>query len=226
MKIEVIMRYYRDELFIPLFMQHYAPWVEKITLLTHKYPDNKLVELTGLALVNEEVKKSEADWLIVADSDEFIFPKPYGTDPRKVLESEKDAEFIFCEMPRVWRHTSDRDLNFFAPPIPQRVHGQPLETYSNESKPILFRPSPHMLVGVGHHSIHYPGGRPGKPWGGAHWRTADPVFEERILRDRKNRISASDLEKGFSIHYQGLTHEHFVKEFKSRESDPVVIALQ
>jgi hypothetical protein len=225
MKIEVITCYYREELIAPLFLQHYAPWVDKITLLTHKYPDNFLVESAQRALVNEAVQQSKADWLIVVDSDELIFPKPAGTDPRKVLESETEADFIFCEMPRVWRHSTDKDLDFLASPVPQRIHGEQGSAHPIESKPCLFRPSPFMQVEVGVHTIHYPGGRKGNNWGGAHWHSADPVLAQRILRDRKDRISEADLRGGLCVHYQHVTGENFAQACQAHSNDPVVIEM-
>ena len=227
MYIEIMAGYYRDERLIPLFMQHYAPWAEKITFLTHRYTDDKMDENLRTQIANDAIQQSKADWIAYMDLDEFIFPAPYGADPRAALEAESrvGANVIFCHMPRVWRHVSERDLDFFAPPVPQRIHGQPWTDNAGESKPCLFRPNSGFRVGIGTHHVHMPNRVDGLPWEGAHWRNADPILKNRILHDRKPRVSAKDLEHGLCTHYRNQTEASLTAQSEEHSHDPVIIQL-
>ena len=227
MRIEIIVTYWREEMLIPLFMQHYAPWADQITCLTFKYPNDKMDETIRMAEADEAIARSTADWVAMVDTDEFIFPKPYGTDPRAVLEAERAAgnTFIVCEMPRVWRHETEKDLDFSRAPIPQRIHGEPLATYPMETKPCLYKPFKGMRVHPGNHTLHYPNGHQGNTWGGAHWHTADPCLSDRILKRRKDRVKPEDLARGICIHYKHLDAETLARAYLAHSREPVVLEI-
>lgn len=215
MRIEVITAYHREEFLAPLFLMHYEPWTDCITILPER--ENQFDEINKTSRVNEAVKRSTADWVVVVDMDEFVFPLPLGTDPRAVLESAQ-CDMIYSEMVRIWRHHSDKDISRMVPPLKQRRHGQ-----KDHVKPCIFRP-PNVTMEIGNHSAQMPPGfRIGTPWSGSHWANADVCFwVARETRDRGPRLSQRNLEHGFSTHTL-RTKEQILAEAEQHMDDPVVI---
>ena len=104
MKVIVITRWYQEEFFAPFFLNHYR-WADEIIVLLEKsntdrsleiisrYSNAKLIYCYTGELLNDRkmsdmqsdlTAKLDADWVIRADADEYVFP--YGfKDPREVL---------------------------------------------------------------------------------------------------------------------------------------------
>lgn len=219
MTIEVITSFYREEFLLPLFTLHYA-WADRIVLLTERNPSNSMDDEDKSGWVNAAVRRSQADWVVLVDMDEFIYPAPYGNNPRVVLEQEEGG-LIYSHMTRMWRHVTDSDINRNMPPVPQRLYGQP-----DHVKPAVFRPNPTISLGAGNHDIH--GGIPlkeGRPWVGAHWANADSCFWiERETRDRGPRLSQRNISRGHGTHTR-RTAEQILAECKAHENDPQIIFL-
>jgi hypothetical protein len=217
MKVELIVTYYREEFLAPLFLMHYESFVDRISLLTDRFPDGKFDDVPKMNWINRAIARSDADWVIVVDLDEFVFPLPLGTDPRLALEQEQGS-IIMCEMSRVWRHRTDGDIDRLKPPLLQRLHGQP-----DHKKPAIFRPQGVML-GAGNHNANFPAHyKWGKPWGGAHWANADSCFWiDRGTRDRGQRLSQENISKGWGIH-QLRTEQQILKECQAHLDDPQII---
>jgi hypothetical protein len=219
MRIELITSYFRETFLVPLFMQHYESWVDRITLLTDKFPGDKFDDVPKMNWINAAIAQSKADWVIVVDMDEFVAPLPWGTDPRRALEQER-GDIIMSEMVRVWRHRTDKDVDRMLPPVPQRLHGQP-----DHKKPAIFRPRG-VTLGAGNHNAYYPPHyKWGKPWGGSHWANADSCFWiERGIRDRGQRLSQANIAKGWGVH-QLRTEQQILKECEDHLDDPQIIHL-
>jgi len=233
MKIEVITCFYREHYLAPLFMQHYETWVDKITIITEKLhgtkPDGSsgcvLNDHTKMGWIRDAVSKSNADWIVVVDADEFVFPAPYGTDPRDFLESvPANRRFVVAEMCRVWTHASDADVDLMKPPVPQRIHGE--APHPDYKKPCIFRRGT-GTVGIGMHNLHdtKPEWEHPVRWSGAHWQSATRLLRnERRMVDRISRISKEQYD--WQIAYIPLPDEAKIEaEAKAHENDPVVIAL-
>jgi len=222
MTIELITTFYREEFLAPLFMLHYSPWVDKMTFLTNKFPGGKFDDELKQGWINEALRLSVADWVVLVDMDEFVFPLPYGANPRVVLEQERDMghRMIFSRMTRMWRHKDDADIDRMKPPVPQRLHGIP-----DHCKPCLFDPQG-VRMGAGNHD--YTSDTPrahGKEWGGAHWANADACFWiDRETRDRGPRLSQRNIERGHGTHTL-RTKEQILAECKAHENDPIIIEL-
>ena len=75
MKVEVITTYFKEEFLAPLFLLHYN-WVDHINIITQAFPDGKFNDHLKRDLINAAIYKSTADWVIVVDFDEFVFPYP------------------------------------------------------------------------------------------------------------------------------------------------------
>jgi hypothetical protein len=220
MKIEVITTYYREEFLAPLFILHYEPWTDKITMLTSRFPDNKMDDAIKMDLVNDAIAESRADWVVVVDFDEFVFPVPVGTDPRKVLAEEK-ADIIRCPMLRVWRHRTDRDIDRMQPPLLQRVYGE-----KDHVKDCVFRPKG-VRIGIGHHEVFTPAGYQwGKNWCAVHWANADPCFGiNRTRRDRQTRLSDRNLYNRWGSIPEWLAPGYLEQLYAQHLDDPQVIQI-
>lgn len=219
MFIELITCFYREEFLLPLFKLHYN-WVDRINMITIERTDGKFDDEDKMNWVNDAIARSKADWVVLVDMDEFIYPVPYGNNPRVVLEQEPGS-LIFSHMTRMWRHHTDSDIDRTKPPVPQRLHGQP-----DHIKPAVFRPIPSTRVGAGNHDIHCDQLlEHGKPWAGAHWANADSCFWiERETRDRGPRLSERNISRGHGTHTR-RTAEQILAECMAHINDPQIIEL-
>lgn len=217
MRIQVVAAYFRETFLAPLFLEHYEPWVDEVTLITSRRSDGKFDDVDKMNWINDAIANSRADWVVLVDMDEFIFPLPRGTDPRKLL-SETKHDLFFSKMCRVWRHHTEQDIDRMAPPLWQRIHGIP-----DHRKPCVFRPKG-AVVGVGNHDIHNAKWMSDGPdWGGAHWANADQQFWiDRETRDRGPRLTEANKSKGFGTHTL-RSKEQIVAECEAHKNDPVIL---
>jgi hypothetical protein len=222
MIIEVVSATYREEFLAPLFLQHYETWVDRITLTTQKLTSGKFDDEDKMNWINESLARSTADWVVLVDMDEFVYPQPYGSDYRAILEQERSQgkRMIYSHMTRMWRHHSDKNIDRTKPPVPQRLHGIP-----DHVKPCIFDPHG-VSVGAGNHDYRAGDHRPtGTPWAGAHWANADPCFWiERETRDRGPRLSERNISRGHGTHTR-RTREQILQECRDHENDPQIIFL-
>jgi len=250
MKVEVITSWYNERVLAPLFFNHYR-WADKIVVLLEKstndgtrdviesasrtqpvevrdtdFPDG-LDDLMKTGEINKAVNASDADWMIVVDSDEFVYPAPYGKDPRAVLATET-GNYILSRMWDVWRHESDGDIDPSLPPVPQRIHGEPDLTSmwaSLHHKPCIFRRGA-GLPGIGCHVLHdiVPLVKSTESWHGAHWCSADPCFSvERRVKFRQARLSQENIKHGRGT--SSFTEEQLLDMCRAHLGDPVVIQI-
>ena len=229
MKIEVISCWYRETFFPSLFYQHYS-WVDKITLITEVFPTG-MDDWKKMEVINAAYKKSDADWVLILDSDEFVYPAPYGSSSREAIESANaaGAEIITCVMHNVWRHVSDIDVDHSKPPVPQRIHGDPdLVTGNNKNytKPCVLKTRLPVTIGIGCHNIHEHGYNlhySAVKWAGSHWACADPSFcIDRRRNDRQARLSERNRQAGAGIHVD-FTKEQLLQHCRDHENNPIVI---
>ena len=194
-KVEVITTYFREEFLAPLFLLHYS-WVDHINIITAQFPDGKFNDYLKMDLINAAIGKSNADWVIVVDFDEFVFPYPYGVDPREVLMFEP-ADKMEVPMWRVWRHHTDKDVDRMQPPVLQRLH---CVANPGHTKPCIFRPRG-VSIGIGCHNANFPADhKPGMPWTAVHWANADPCFGiERSRENRQNRMCQRQLNETLGV---------------------------
>lgn len=218
MQIELITCFYREDFLFPLFRNHYH-WVDVFNVITDQRPDGTFDDEDKMNWINEAISKSPADWVVLVDMDEFIYPTPWGANPRVVLEQET-GDMIFSHMTRMWRHHTDKDIDRNAPPVPQRLHGQ-----QDHIKPCVFRPAG-ITVGAGNHDYqctHLI--EIGKPWAGAHWANADQAFWiERETRDRGPRLSERNRQRGHGTHTL-RTKDQILAECMSHMNDPLIIEI-
>lgn len=222
MIVELITSYFKEEFLAPLFLLHYSHWVDQMTIITQKRDDHMFDDEDKMGWINGAISRSRADWVVLVDWDEFIYPRPYGFNPRVVLEHELDAgtNVIYSHMTRMWRHATDADIDRSKPPVPQRLHG-----IHDHRKPAVFCPSG-VRVGAGNHDIAIEGGEDiGNTWAGAHWANADSCFWiERETVNRGPRLSDRNIQRGHGTHTL-RTREQILAECKAHENDPIIITL-
>ncbi len=200
---------------------HYD-WVDRMTFITQKRDDHKFDDEDKMNWINDALRRSTADWVVLVDMDEFVYPNPYGVNPRTVLENERSSgkRMIFSAMTRMWRHHSDRNIDRTKPPVPQRLHGIP-----DHIKPCIFDPHG-VTVGAGNHDYHSAAPLDhGAVWSGAHWANADPCFWiPRETIDRGPRLSDRNVSRGHGTHTRRTVNQ-ILQECRDHENDPVIITL-
>jgi hypothetical protein len=149
LEVEVITMMYNEAFLAPLFVRHYAPWADKLTVLFSESADDTRRELEAaanecnvkaidiapfeflngfddqlkIARINQAVRKSSADFVVCVDADEFVYPWPFdGADPREELAKES-GNIVCCNMFQVYRHITETDVDRKKPPLFQRRHG-------------------------------------------------------------------------------------------------------
>ena len=203
MKISVITAWGNEHLIAPYFCRHYAfadevivlmgPGIsdetvavcdrfQNVTIREVKYPNNKwdmYIKQNAITAMAHEVN---ADWVIVVDADEFVFPNLYKyggqrfipNDPRSFLETV-DGNVVMAAMWHVYRNTKDKDLDLSKPPLFQRRYGDP-EIEHHYIKPIVVRPKDSQIkwhIGA-HRYFDNPHIKVStKRFHGVHWHWAD-----------------------------------------------------
>ena len=246
LKIEVITMMYNEALLAPLFVRHYAPWADKLTVFYSESRDGTRGELEAAAAecrvkvldivpfefpagfddvqkiecLNRAVRASAADFVVCVDADEFVHPWPFDhTDPRTELEKET-ANVVRCEMFQVYRHLTDTDIDPKAPPLFQRRHGAPDARQKWYAKPCIVRPDSGVQFDLGCHRVTVPYPESRTVWRGVHWGTADDFCLHRYLHDRLGRLSENNRQHGLGVGLFSDTEERFRAELKSHENDP------
>lgn len=261
MKITVISMWYDEAILAPYFLGHYAFADEIRILLDPKtedgtadicrryanvsmeefgFPDNKFDDLLKIEKLNAVYRSLKSDWVIVADSDEFVFPLPYGRDMRTALMELSQFDLAYARMWQVYRHRTDRDLDLQLPAVPQRRHGDPnVSTGINAlyTKPIIARGQLHIAWTVGCHNWMplAPTGRwrrflrqalprslrvAPRHFGGVHWAMADLSIGLRRRLPKRARLSARNLEEGWGQQHFDLTAEKIRNECEAHLDDP------
>lgn len=222
MKITVIVNVFNEELMLPFFLKHYTDEVDEIVaLLDQKSKDDtkellkanpkvKIVPIKYLRNYNAEVtsainviiQKSDSDWIIPVDVDEFVFPKIEGSF-HNYLDSQK-ADILYAIIYQVFRHADEKDLNYDKLPIPQRIHGD-INPFSLSGdikgydyvKPCIIRTASRAVVYDGRHGILSPvtyAPIMDEHFFGAHWLRADPVFVHVRGTVRRLNFDRDELE--------------------------------
>jgi hypothetical protein len=255
MEIEVITTMYNEAFLTPLFVRHYAPWVDKFTVFYSKSFDGTRQELETAAAqcgvksldivpfeypqgindiqridrVNRAVRESSADFVICVDADEFVHPWPFeGTSPRDELAKET-GNVVYCAMFQSYRHATDADIDRSKPPLFQRRHGDPnfymdvdgkrILLKDAYTKPSIVRPDSGAQFEVGFHKLLVPK-RGSTSWRGVHWAKADYFCVARFIRDRRDRMSEENKQRGHAAHVFNMTQEKILAELKAHENDP------
>ena len=263
MKVDIITVWYNEEFFSEYFLNHYS-WADNIhilldndtndlsepiaklypnTVIEHiNFPDGFDDSLKAFYITSKYNSITEADYIIIADADEFIFCYDLSkTVLHHLCESNKDVYFV--NLWQIYKHESEVDLDPALPVYQQRKHGDPnMEANQLYIKPMIIRSGGNLEVGVGHHSIKYNGNY--LRWSdiehnninvaytindmfqGSHWRLVD--IQETINRrinNRKQRLSQYNIINGFTTDYLNVTEDDIFKEYEMHKHDPVLFNI-
>ena len=207
---------------------------------------HRLDDILKARALTEAANEPGCDWAIVADADEFVFAWTFGEHIRSSnpvnatpVEGEEvdrlwfvrdvleviHTDIVWIPMWNVYRHRDDDDLDPSDPALPQRRHGS---QEIHHVKPCIFRVGAGVELGPVSHSFTGPAnlrevGQDGlpSPLGAAHWQYADPdLAVERLVTNRKNRLSPENLARGHGAHYLGLTEGSVRAECAQHLDDP------
>jgi coenzyme F420-reducing hydrogenase beta subunit len=255
MKIAAVVMVYNEELLLPLFLNHYN-YLDEIHVLYEtdsndgtldilKQASNAIVRPCHIEAGLDDIDKAQyltdalcsikADWAYILDCDEFIFPP--GETPQWFLtrQDEKGYNLVRAAMFQVYRHRSDTGIDSSAPPILQRVHGDPDVTSrvagphrdSNWQyiKPIVVKPAEGLVINPGHHSLAGDTRVSPELYYGAHWAMADPFIAVARRMSNKERISARNKERHMGWQHWEVTREWITAECNRQLDAPVIEEL-
>lgn len=266
MRVDLITIWYNEEFLAPFFLNHYS-WVDKIHLIIDadtndstvsiaknysnveieyfKFPDMMDDKLKADKFNSVYQSISDADYVILVDSDEFIFcnqiDKPVKTH---INETLKDVYFV--HLWQIYKHENDVPLDSSISIPLQRRHGDPdMENSTNivYIKPCVVKSGMNISFGFGNHFLHYDAVyvsitnpdvqslrvknvsvEGNDMFQGSHWRLVD--VEETIKRriiNRKWRQSKTNLEKGYCANYHHITKKDIINEYDANKQNPIVI---
>jgi len=243
-RIVVLSHWYNEELLAPLFFNHYQ-YCDEIRVLLDVDTNDRTRQIMRdysfngcrinlvsvhcndgmdniqmLENINNAILDVKDGWIYMVDADEFIFPE-HNEDPHKFL-SRQSAEVVNCLYFHVYRHTSDGDINYSLPPIPQRTHameGGP-EHKNWFLKPSVFRAEAKVQLTIGNHKFKGEHSVSGEKYIGAHWKQADPEICIPRRLSNKERHSQHDHKKRWGYHDFHVTAESLKKQLDERSDYP------
>lgn len=266
MNIQLITMWYNEEFLAPFFLNHYS-WVDKIHIIldadtsdrteviARNYPNvvihhfafpNMMDDIIKSAVISEKYHQlRDADYVIIVDSDEFIFPFNLADSVRGHL-ARCPLDIYFVNLWQIYKHETDMPLDPAQPVYLQRRHGDPnMESPANVCylKPIVARGGLDIFWGIGNHYVVSGGVKLewlsrdlGKEAAysvavdkdcmlqGAHWRLVDVAETiKRRIHNRRERQSMVNLERGLTSHYHHITEEDIIQEYDAHKHDPLVI---
>lgn len=244
MKISVITVLYNEEFLLPFFLSHYQ-WADEIHVLLDSDTNDQtreicqadpkvfVYEFTFPDMMDAIIKQQHihklfyflnADWVMVVDCDEYIFPVPYE-DPRDVFQ-RLNGNIATAHMWPVYRHITDCDLDPNLPPMWQRRHGDPdmMKGFNYAYiKPCIAKPETKIKWGLGCHNYYQKEGliKSDYLFYGAHWKMADPELAIiRRVANGRDRQSKSNLSAGYQSVDHHITEELIREECGLHLNDP------
>ena len=252
MRIGLISMVFNEEYILPFFFRHYNQFVDKYYILYDKDSTDLTLEIVREQAKTKEVeiipfefpdgmndrikvdkinnlyeKITDCDWICCADADEFIFPLPFETDVKEILQREQDKGFnlVKTHMWQVYRNVADEDLDPNKMPIvTQRRYGDPSFDGWNAFyvKPIIVRAGMKIGWDLGNHKIAYGSYKESDyKMVGSHWANADPCFcVDRRVKNRRDRQSKRNIAAGMTCQHQGITEQDVLDLCSRHINDP------
>jgi Glycosyl transferase family 2 len=203
-RVEVITAWHNQAFLAPFFLDHYR-YADRINVsvdartdddtmaICARYPNvavdsvrytDPSDEAQRLDRLNTVYRALRCDWVFAVDADEFLFPQPWGTNPRPALNKEHDFDLVRAQTLRVYRHRTEAELDPRRPGVPQRRHGELNAEEGIDGKgtrPLLVRGGLDAEWTVGRRAFGRPGLRVSPHlYACAHWAMADlPPGPER-----------------------------------------------
>lgn len=249
MKIEVVTHWFNEDKLAPLFFEHYdfadlihvfldgeSSEESKETLYNYELRNSKIIvhpfestngmdDTQKVMRINALVNSMTCDWAINVDFDEFVFALP----PRETIRgflSRTNAHIVLAQLWQVYRHETDKDLDYNNLDINDRIHGDPNFVIGNNRiyvKPIIVNPKAHIVWKPGNHAVMNPHAYVycRDRLYGAHWAMADPELAiERRYFGRTIRQSKHNIFRNLSHHLHHLTPNSIRNECEQHLKDP------
>ncbi len=249
-RVKLITFFYKEEFLIPFYLSHYW-WADSIHAVVSKSPDkteellsadkrvtmdyfefpggkiNDGIKRDIINLIMAETSRRDFDWILVVDSDEFIWfgGVPDGDGRLFLPNVDKQHNVLRARLWNVYRHKYDKDLDPTKTPIIyQRRHGD-MNRDEHYQKPCVIRVGSGIKLEVGAHNIINHGDVRMSPYDcdGAHWQQADPCFcVDRRVHQRSHRISPENYAAGWGHGHYNITDEQVLKICEQHLDDPKV----
>jgi len=236
--VTVISHWYNEELLAPLFFNRYRDCDEVRILLDTDTNDrtreiatqysNVIIQdvhcqdgmdnIQMLKNINDAILEVKDGWIYMVDADEFIFPE-HHEDPHAFLERQTE-EVVNCTYFHVYRHVTEKDIDYTQDPIPQRIHaleGGP-EHKNWFWKPSVFMASSRVQLTIGNHRFVGEHTVSRERYIGAHWKQADYTLCVRRRLSNKERHSPHDHKKGWGYHDFKVTEEGLRKQLDEKNN--------
>ena len=170
--------------------------------------------------LNKIAYACKSDWLIYADTDEFIFHEEYA-DIREALE-KADGNLIYTHMWNMYKHETDEPLDSSKCVIFQRRHGDP-NIITECIKPNVIKPEIKIHWGVGCHT-YSPNDKVSPSsmrFLGAHWQSVDlDIACRRRIRNVRERLSQTNRDNLWASHNFNVTREMIADLMEQHKNDP------
>lgn len=262
MRIELITMWYNEEFLAPFFLNHYS-WVDRIHILLDadtndateqiansypnvsieyfKFPD-MMDDIIKARKINEKYRSlTEADYIVVVDSDEFIFCNLLADSVRNHI-IEKGKNLYFATLWQIYQHEDDTELDATRPLLLQRRNGDPA-IRNCYIKPAVARAGLDIVWGYGNHSVVFDGQfmswntpnadsmrahgvtvQPVDMLQGAHWKLFDlNETIRRRIQNRTNRQSRFNIITMLTYHHHQTCTDDIVAEYDRMKRSPVVV---
>jgi hypothetical protein len=233
MKVELITMMYNEEFLLPFFLNHYS-WVDEIVVLydkdTNDNSESILCDANNVSiipfdmpdgmddglkskLISNAYQSSTADWVIVADADEFIFIN--NSRLSSITSDDQAASVVLYD---VYRHITEPDLDPLQSIYSQRSHGCLDSRYI---KPSIVRGGLSGISwGPGHHHLFGTANYKQIPFIGSHWANADLSFcINRRIHNRRDRQSPTNKSMGWSTQNWNVTEQSIIDECNLHGND-------
>lgn len=243
-KIFVISHWYNEELLAPLFLKHYAFADEIHILLDIDTNDNTREILSRQSNIvidnaycggfddaektknlNRAISNVKEGWIYVVDADEFIFPENF--EDVQTFLGRQTADVVKCINFHVYRHSTEKDIDYEKEVIPQRIHalngGREFRNWF--IKPSVFRASAGVVLTIGNHSYLGEYTCSTERYIGAHWKLADMEIAIRRRLSNKERMSFENKRKGYSNHEFHITKERIEQLLAKNSNLPILSFL-
>lgn len=242
-KVTVLSHWYNEQLLAPLFFIHYG-YCDEVRILLDTDTNDRTREIASqypnvviqdvhckdgmdniqiLANINNAILEVKEGWVYMVDADEFIFPE-YHENPHTFLERQT-AEVVNCTYFHVYRHHTEKDIDYTKPPIPQRIHamdGGP-EFKHWFWKPSIFRAEARVQLTIGNHRFKGEHTVSRERYFGAHWKQADYEICVRRRLSNRERHSEHDHKKGWGNHDFNTTEERLRKQLEQNSNLPELL---
>jgi len=245
--IYVITAWYNEQSLANLFLSHYCFADKIIILLDESNNDDSLeiinnyknTEVRRLSMphgmddalkqfqINETYNSITAkdSWVIIVDADEFVYLPQQGL---KEYLSQIESDVVKVDYYQIYQHKTENSLDLNLPVFSQRRYGKKtVNLKASWEKPCIARTLKSLKWAPGHHDVMSNNIPPcridNKLLLGAHWAMAevDLAIARRIL-GRRNRMSPSNLQRGFSHHNFKITEQDIIDECRQNNDCPLI----